>query len=261
MMQPLVSVIIPCYNYAAYMAETIDSVLNQNYPDIEVIIIDDGSTDHTAEVAACYSGRVHYYYQPNRGLSAARNAGFRSANGSFVIFIDADDKLAPNYIEETLGVALEHPDAAFVYTQQQYFEASHEITRFPSYNIETLKERNFIPACTLIRAEVLRRFTYDSRFSSWEDWDFYLTLAEAGMYGVRLNLPLVLYRKHADQKSMLDNFGERRKIQTLGLLRFKHWRLYGVMETLRFGVWFIKEMAKNRDGQSARAYSQDNQVL
>lgn len=261
MLQPLVSVIIPCYNYAAYMAETIDSVLNQSYQNIEVILMDDGSTDHTAEVAACYAGRVNYYYQPNRGLSAARNAGFRKAAGSFVVFVDADDKLAPDYIEATLRTALAHPDAAFVYTQQQYFEASHEITNFPAYNVETLKERNFIPACTLIRAEVLRRFTYDTRYTSWEDWDFYLTLAEAGLYGVRLDRPLVLYRKHADQKSMLDSFGERRKIRTLGLLRFKHWRLYGAMETLRFVVWYLKQMAKNHGGQTVREYSQDNQAL
>ncbi len=261
MMQPLVSVIIPCYNYAAYMAATIDSALNQSYPNVEVIVIDDGSTDHTAEVAASYAGRISYYYQSNRGLSAARNAGFRKASGSFVVFIDADDKLAPDYIEATLQVAMAHPDAAFVYTQQQYFEASHEVTRFPVYSLETLKERNFIPACTLIRADVLQRFEYDSRFTSWEDWDFYLTLAEAGLYGVRLNHPLVLYRKHADQKSMLDNFGERRKVRILGLLRFKHWRLYGAMETLRFSVWLVKELAKNRGDRTVRGYSRDNQAL
>lgn len=261
MSQPLVSVIIPCYNYAAYMAETIDSVLNQSYPNIEIILIDDGSTDHTAEVATCYAGRVQYYYQSNRGLSAARNAGFEYASGNYVVYIDADDKLAPDYISETMRVASVHPDAAFVYTQQQYFEASHDITRFPAYNVQTLKQRNYIPACTLIRADVLRRFRYDTRFTSWEDWDFYLTLAEAGLHGVRLDRPLVLYRKHADQKSMLDGFGERRKIKTLALLRYKHWRLYGFMETFRFSLWFIKQLAKNRDDQSVRGYSQDNQAL
>ncbi|HEX8762523.1 MAG TPA: glycosyltransferase [Candidatus Saccharimonadales bacterium] len=261
MSQPLISVIIPCYNYAAYMAETIESVLQQTYSNIEIIIIDDGSTDHTAEVAASYAGRVHYYFQPNRGLSAARNAGFEKAAGDYVVHIDADDKLYPNFVERTLEAAVANPDAAFIYTQQQYFEAAHNITDFPQYNIEILKKRNYIPACTLIRADVLRRFSYDTKFTSWEDWDFYLTLAEAGLHGMRVNMPLILYRKHADQKSMLDTFGERRKIRTLARLRFKHWRLYGLMDTLRFSMWAFKQVSRSRGGRSVPEYSRNNQVL
>lgn len=243
------------------MAATIESALAQTYPNIEIIVIDDGSTDHTAEVAASYAGRVSYYFQPNRGLSAARNAGFDKASGEYVIYIDADDKLHPMFAERTLRAAQENPNAAFIYTQQQYFEAVHSITDFPDFNIEILKKRNFIPACTLIRAGVLRRFSYDPRFTSWEDWDFYLTLAEAKLYGVRVNAPLIFYRKHSDQKSMLDTFGERRKIRTLARLRFKHWRLYGVIETLRFSVWAIKQLAKSRDDRSVPEYSRNNQAL
>jgi glycosyltransferase involved in cell wall biosynthesis len=236
----LVSVVIPCFNYAQYMRETIDSALAQSYKDIEIIILDDGSTDNTKAVAAEYGDQVEYHYQENKGLPAARNAGFRKAHGTYVLFIDADDKLDPQYVAKTLEVALAHPEAAFVYTQQRYFEASDEVTTFPAYDRRLLKEKNYIPACSLIRADILRRFSYDSRYVSWEDWDFYLTLAKAGLCGVLVDEPLILYRKHADQQSMLDTFGQRKKVRTLAQIRYKHWRLYGVLETLRFTAWYAQ---------------------
>lgn len=236
---PLVSVVVPCYNYAAYMAQTIESVLAQDYPNIEVILIDDGSTDATADIARRYP-QATYYYQENQGLSAARNNGFQKIHGEYVIFLDADDKLAPGFVAKTVATAQQHPDAGFVYTQQQYFEAADDITEFPDYDVALLKKKNYIPACTLIRTAVLRKCTYDTRFKSWEDWDFYLSLAERGIYGVRLNEPLILYRKHADQASMLDTFSEKKKVRTLALLRYKHWRLYGAAETFRFTLWYLR---------------------
>ena len=237
---PLVSVIIPCFNYAAYLAEAIDSALAQTHTNTEVIVMDDGSTDNSKQVAGRYAGRIEYFYQENQGLSATRNNGFRKASGDFIVFLDADDRLDPHFIEKTLAVAQEWPAAGFVYTQQQYFEASTEVTTYPAYQLPELKKRNFIAACTLIRAEALRKCSYDPWFTSWEDWDFYLSLAEKHIGGRLLDEPLVLYRKHHDQKSMLDTFDERTKVRTLAHLRYKHWRLYGIMETLRFTAWYLK---------------------
>ncbi len=237
---PLVSVIIPCYNYASYLAEAIDSVLAQTHSNFEVIVIDDGSTDSSKQVATRYADRVMYYYQQNQGLPAARNNGFRQAHGEYIVFLDADDRLAPTFIEKTVAVAEDWPAVGFIYTQQQYFEASTEITTFPWYSLPELKKRNFIPACSLIRAAALRLCSYDSRFRSWEDWDFYLSLAEKHIGGRLLNEPLVLYRKHHDQQSMLDTFDDHSKVRTLARLRYKHWRLYGVMEMLRFTLWYLR---------------------
>ena len=93
-----VSVVIPCYNYAGYLADTIDSVLNQDYDNIEVIVIDDGSTDETREVALKYGNRIRYIYQDNQGLSATRNNGIKISNKHFIAFLDADDKWEPNFI-------------------------------------------------------------------------------------------------------------------------------------------------------------------
>src|SRR5262245_20604446 len=92
--QPLVSVIIPCYNHAHYLGEAIESVLAQTVQDFEIIVVDDGSTDSTADVAARYP-RVRYVRQNNQGLSAARNTGIKHGLGRFLVFLDADDLLLP----------------------------------------------------------------------------------------------------------------------------------------------------------------------
>src|SRR5829696_2931566 len=110
---PLVSVVVPCYNQARFLGEAIESVLAQSHPLFEVVVVDDGSTDDTSEVAARYPG-VRLVRQENRGLSGARNAGLARSRGEYVVFLDADDRLLPGALEagvERLGA---NPQCAFV---------------------------------------------------------------------------------------------------------------------------------------------------
>src|SRR5215831_9104653 len=95
---PLVSIIIPCYNQAHFLSDAIDSARRQTHSRIEILVIDDGSSDNTSEVAASYRD-VYCIRQANQGLSAARNAGLRASKGSLLVFLDADDRLLPNAIE------------------------------------------------------------------------------------------------------------------------------------------------------------------
>ncbi len=111
---PLVSVIIPCYNQAHFLSDAINSARKQTYSPLEIIVVDDGSSDNTSEVAASYED-VYCMRQHNQGLSAARNAGFRNSTGSFLVFLDADDRLLPNAIEAGASALNSHPDCAFVY--------------------------------------------------------------------------------------------------------------------------------------------------
>ena len=111
--QPLVSVVIPCFNHGRFLPEAIESVLAQTYPWIEILVVDDGSTDNTREVAAQYP-HVRYVYQHNQGLSAARNTGIRHSTGDFLVFLDADDLLYPGAIACNVGYMQEQQDAAFV---------------------------------------------------------------------------------------------------------------------------------------------------
>ena len=96
-----ISVVIPCYNHGAYLATAINSVLAQNYQPFEIIVVDDGSTDNTKEVA-CGFEKVQYLYQTNQGLSAARNTGIKRSTGDYIIFTDADDWFLPDALETNL---------------------------------------------------------------------------------------------------------------------------------------------------------------
>jgi glycosyltransferase involved in cell wall biosynthesis len=100
---PGVSVVIPAYNYARYLPIAIDSVLKQDYPHYEIIVVDDGSTDNTAEVVAGYGNKVRYIHQKNAGLPAARNTGIKAAGFDFVGFLDADDQWLPEMLGTAMG--------------------------------------------------------------------------------------------------------------------------------------------------------------
>ena len=115
---PLTSVVIPAYNEESYLAEAIESVLAQTYEPVEVIVVDDGSTDASAEIASSYP-QVILHRQPNAGLAAARNAGFELTTGAFVTFHDADDMMAPQKIEAQVSHLDSHPDAGLVLTHQR----------------------------------------------------------------------------------------------------------------------------------------------
>ena len=109
----LVSIIIPCYNQAHFLSESIESALAQTYPRVEVVVVDDGSADNPAEVIARYPA-VQCVRQNNRGLAGARNAGFRATKGEYVLFLDADDRLTPSAVAAHLSCLATHPDAGFV---------------------------------------------------------------------------------------------------------------------------------------------------
>ncbi len=110
----LVSVVIPAYNCAAYLPAAIESALNQTHPMVEVIVVNDGSPDNTDEVIQPYLDRIIYIHQENRGLSAARNAGFRASQGEFLCFLDADDMLMPDKFERQLEVFVRDPELGVV---------------------------------------------------------------------------------------------------------------------------------------------------
>jgi len=191
-----VSIVIPCHNYGRFLGEAIDSALAQTYPGVEVLVIDDGSEDDTAEVAARYVGLVEYRHQSKQGLSRSRNAGAAWCQGEFVAFLDADDHLDPRYVEHCLAaLAPAEPDVGYAYTQVHHFGSTEFVTDHPAFDLQKLKVGNYINATALIRSELVRRFGYDPSLPAWEDWSFYLTLAEHGYRGLLVDEPLLHYRR------------------------------------------------------------------
>jgi glycosyltransferase involved in cell wall biosynthesis len=120
---PLVSVVIPCLNYGEFLPAAIESVLGQSYPAVELIVVDYGSSDNTAAVAAA-NRDVRYLSRPNRGLGSARNDGLTVAKGPFVVFLDADDKLVPDAVATSVACLEGRLACAFAYGHQRYFDAS-----------------------------------------------------------------------------------------------------------------------------------------
>jgi GT2 family glycosyltransferase len=112
--RPTVSVVIPTYNYANYVGTAIDSVLAQTYAPLEIIVVDDGSTDDTASRLAAYGDRIRVDHRKNCGCAASRNAGLRQARGEYVAFLDADDSWDPEKLERQIRAAIAHPDAVLI---------------------------------------------------------------------------------------------------------------------------------------------------
>ena len=180
---PLFSVIIPCYNQGRFLGESIESVLDQTVQDFEIVVIDDGSTDQTNEVAGRYH-RAHYIGQTNQGLSAARNTGIRESRGRYLVFLDADDKLLPNALEAALVCFRANPEYAFVSGGFRRISANGAfIERQPTVKSEhylVLLKYNYIgmQATVAYRREAIEAVGgFDIRLPACEDYDLYLRIA------------------------------------------------------------------------------------
>ena len=152
--QPLVSVIINNYNYAQFLRQAIDSILNQNYPNLEVIVVDDGSTDNSREVINQYGDRIYPIFQENGKQAAALNTGFAASKGEIILCLDADDYLLPSAVEQI--VAAFQPGIGKVHFRLQVVDADNQPLSY------------FIPSAgmTLSSGEVWRQLLQTSSYVS-----------------------------------------------------------------------------------------------
>jgi glycosyltransferase involved in cell wall biosynthesis len=203
-----VSVVIPCYKQAGFLAEAIESVLAQSHPHLEVIVVDDGSPDDTSDVAALYP-RVRCIRQENQGLSAARNTGIRESKGEFLVFLDADDRLTPKALESGVQHLRQCPSAAFVAGRHRNIaiDGSPLPTRQRpdigrDHYVELLRA-NYIgcPATVMYRRAVFDDVLgFDATVNPASDYDLYLRIARK--FATSLHTEIVAeYRKHGDSMS------------------------------------------------------------
>lgn len=211
----LISVIIPAFNASRYIKHTLMSVLEQDYKNVEVIVVDDGSTDDTERAVREFGTRVRYLRKANGGQSSARNAGMAIARGKFFAFVDADDLWLPTKLSRQMELFDSHPDLGLVYSDAIGFdqETGKEVWRFSRrvrfYSGDVLRPLllcDFVPTLTVvIRREVWERVggfnEADKLRCLGEDWEMWLRIASRYRIGF-VNVSLARYRLHGLSSSM-----------------------------------------------------------
>ena len=205
---PLISIIIPTYNNERVILESIDSALQQSYTNIEVIIVDDGSTDNSAQKIKNHiqdKPKARFIQQKNMGPSAARNFGFEFSSGQFLVFLDGDDILHRDYVKECFRIFQKMPNISLVYSAAELFENGKGIWYIEDYQMENLLIDNSIPIYAMIRSAVFEevgKFDINLRYA--EDWELWIRILKKyeGVY----KIPDVLYyyRKRLEKNSLTD---------------------------------------------------------
>jgi glycosyltransferase involved in cell wall biosynthesis len=198
-----VSVVIPCFNYGRYLAEAVESVLAQTISPVEVIVVDDGSTDNSRDVAtdliaAHPEAAIRLIAQPNSGSpGAARNAGIAEVRADYVLCLDADDRLDPGYLEACARALDANPGAAVAYGDIQLFGDENRLHQPPTWNTRVELDCNFLGTASLFRRMAWEQVGgYDTEIG-YEDWDFWIGLIEHGWVGVKAPGARWHYRVHS----------------------------------------------------------------
>lgn len=206
-----VSVVIPAYNSMAYLPETIANVLQQTYPDFEVVVVNDGSTDNTAEwISQIDDPRIRLISQTNLGLAGARNTGIREAKGEYLAFLDADDLWESTKLAEQVTVLDNHPEVGLVCTWVTYVDENGNSTgrvvqnHHEGHIWQQLTQRNFVESgsVAMVRRECFAKCgVFDCNLGSFvEDWDMWLRIAQYYPFKV-VKKPLVFYRQISSSAS------------------------------------------------------------
>ncbi len=259
---PLVSVVIPCYWQAHFLSEAIESVLAQRYPHLELVVVDDGSSDNTAAIAGTYPG-LRYIRQENAGLSAARNTGLRHSLGKYLVFLDADDRLLPNALEAGLQCFASHPECAFVYGHSRFvmFDGSPMRDRQPvhvegDYYLALLRSCPIAaPASVMYRREIFEVVGgFDPSLSPAADYALYYCVAR--QFPIRCHeQTIVEYRRHdtnmtrcfeqmlrynlaalRTQRRYIRRSAERREAYQAGIRFWKHAHGHLVVKGVRASI-------------------------
>jgi glycosyltransferase involved in cell wall biosynthesis len=246
---PVVTVVITCWNHGRFLRDAVDSVWRQTFTNLELIVVDDGSTDDTPAVAASLPG-IRYIRQSHAGLSAARNAGWRAARGRHLLFLDADDRLLPPALRVGVESSETHPEAAFVSGHYVVIDAAGRQVSdrhrpcVVSDHYPALLRANYIGmhATVLYRRETLERYGgFDESLPAGEDYDLFLRVARQASI---LCHPAVVaeYRWHGANMSLNSELMLRTTLRVLGRQR-EHLRGdAGLEEAYQEGVVFWQRL-------------------
>ena len=269
-MNRLVSFIIPTYNYSAFVRDAVESALLQTYKPVEVIVVDDGSTDDTKEVLSDYidTGEIKYLYQNNKGLAGARNRGLAEAKGEYIVFLDSDDVVDEKKLEIQVKCLEENPLYSFCFSDFRFFEGEDFLNGTPpsfKYPVEMtfrdLVSGKFLPVHTLLmRRDVLDRIGYfDESLRVCEDSDLWIRAFMAGMRFLYVDQVLAYYRRHGSQMVKDSVRVTRTFIEVIN--RYRSFDEQGAeMATLKWEQFIGRELIYDNRIQEGRKYLWDYMV-
>lgn len=196
---PLVLVVIPIFNYGTQFEKTLQSVFNSTYKNLEIIIVNDGSTDiYTLEkLKSINHPNIKIFNQENKGPSSARNYGIKQSKSDYILPLDADDTILPEYIQSCVTILNNNKNVSPVYCDTHHVGQIQGVEQRPEWSLERLKQGPFIVNCSMFRREVFDICDgYDVNLKGWEDYDLWVRMGINGYVGKRIPKPLFIYYHH-----------------------------------------------------------------
>jgi glycosyltransferase involved in cell wall biosynthesis len=216
--RPAVALVVPCHNYGRYVEEALRSVAAQTRLPDELVVVDDGSSDGTADIVdrvladlAAVLPRARQVRQDNQGLAGAVERGLAETTAPLVAVVSADDRLAPGFVDGLAAALDAHPLAGFAYPRMRMFGDEHGICRTYPFDVDRLLfDHNYVPGISMMRREAYREAGGLRALPAHEDWDLFLGMAEHGWTGVLVPEVLYEWRRHATARNHL---GLRRRLR------------------------------------------------
>ena len=220
-----VAIVVPCYNHGSYLGDCLNSVTNQTFSDWVCVIVDDGSKDNSGEVSNNFcqqDARFRYLRQRNLGLSKARNNGINSCKSEYILPLDADDMIAPTYLEKTIAEFNKNPETKLVYTDCHLFGLVDQKNELPEYSFKLLLQRNIITATAVYRREdFVKTPGYDPNLKvGSEDWDYWLSLLDQDSVVIKVHEMLFEYRQR--ENSMVKRLNSEQIKSIRRYVYYKH---------------------------------------
>lgn len=219
MAKPLVSVVIPVYNMEEFLEETLDSVLSSDYPNFEVIVMDDGSKDRSLEIAESYKSRyenVRVYTQANSGVATARNHAISRAGGVYILPVDADNRISKELIHSAVDILESDPEVKVVCPRAEFFGDRSGEWVLPPFSLSLLARKNMMDTCAVYRKSEWERIGgYCAEIVAREDWEFWISMLKDGGKVVKLPEIGLFYRVREQSKRVTDRLLKKHVIDVL----------------------------------------------
>lgn len=264
MENPLVSVIVPCYNHGEYLLEALSSLLAQTYINWECVIVNDGSTDNTEEIAMDYcnkDSRFRYLYQSNSGVSEARNNGIKESSGEYVLPLDGDDFINKEFIDVAVSCFQGDDSLKLVYPRVELFGVENRAWDLPPYSFNELLFQNMIVCSAMYkRADYDKTTGYNIRMKDgYEDWEFWVSFLNSQDKVIQLDKCTLYYRIKAMSRNTISE--EKKRTLYKEIYNNNKGKYYSFLSEFNQDVIYYKQLEKIVGTQSDYILNLENDVL